>query len=231
MKEVTASGDEHSDAYAGQHPETDAMPAHVMRVALSTRGFMSAAEGLVLYAAAKTYGARGTILEVGTYCGKSTVYLGTGAMEVGSPMVTVDHHRGSEEHQPGEEYHDSELVDDDGRIDTLPHARATLTAARLEDHVLLAVGKSTAVAAVWRTPLALLFIDGGHTEDAASADYAAWTPWIAPGGVLAIHDVFPDPRDGGQAPHRIYRRALASGEFTEVETAGSLRLLERTSTR
>jgi predicted O-methyltransferase YrrM len=169
------------------------------------------------------------VLEVGSYCGKSTIYLAAAAREAGQLVVTVDHHRGSEEHQPGWEFHDPGLVDPaTGRLDTLPALRATLAAAGLEDDVVVVVGRSAEVARLWRTPLGLVFIDGGHTDAAAVTDYEGWAPWVAPGGVLAIHDVFPDPADGGQAPYRIYQRALKSGAFTEVPGEGSLRLLERT---
>jgi predicted O-methyltransferase YrrM len=200
----------------------------LLKAAEAATGFMPAAEGLALYAAAARYAGRGPVLEVGTYCGKSTIYLAAAAREKGQPVITVDHHHGSEENQPGWEYHDTSLVDPaTGRLDTLPHARATLAAARVEDDVIVVVGRSAQVARLWRTPLGLLFIDGGHTDAAASTDYESWAPWIAPGGVLAIHDVFPDPADGGQAPYRIYQRAVKSGAFTEVEGQGSLRLLER----
>jgi len=145
-------------------------------------------------------------------------------------VVTVDHHRGSEEHQLGWEYHDPALVDPaTGRIDTLPRLRATLAAAGVEDDVVAIVGRSADVARLWRMPLGMLFIDGGHTDAAARWDYEGWAPWVAFGGALAIHDVFPDPADGGQAPFRIYQRALASGAFTEVRQEGSLRILERTA--
>ena len=116
----------------------------------------------------------------------------------------------------------------DGRLDTLPHVRAALGDAGVEDDVIVIVGRSAQVARLWRTPVGLLFIDGGHTEAAARGDYEGWARWVAPGGALAIHDVFPDPADGGQAPYGIYRRALASGGFTEVAVQGSLRVLERT---
>jgi predicted O-methyltransferase YrrM len=201
----------------------------LLKAAEAATGFMPAAEGLALYAAAARYAGRGPVLEVGTYCGKSTIYLAAAAREKGQPVITVDHHHGSEENQPGWEYHDTSLVDPaTGRLDTLPHARATLAAAGVEDDVIVVVGRSAQVARLWRTPLGLLFIDGGHTDAAAGTDYESWAPWIAPGGVLAIHDVFPDPADGGQAPYRIYQRAVKSGAFTEIEGQGSLRLLERT---
>ncbi len=204
------------------------MDPELLKAAEAATGFMPEAEGLALYDAAARYAARGPVLEVGTYCGKSTIYLAAAAREKGQPVITVDHHRGSEENQPGWEYHDTTLVDPvTGRLDTLPHARATLARAGVEDDVIVVVGRSADVARVWRTPLGMLFIDGGHTDVAATTDYESWAPWIAPGGLLAIHDVFPDPADGGQAPYRIYLRAVKSGAFTEIPGEGSLRLLER----
>ena len=205
------------------------MKVELLAAAEAATGFMPRAEGLALFDAAAAYSRRGPILEIGSYCGKSTIYLAAAARAAGQKVVTVDHHRGSEEHQPGWEYHDPALVDPDtGRIDTLPRLRATLAAAGLEDHVVVVVGRSADVAALWRMPLGLVFIDGGHTEAAAVTDYEGWAPWVGPGGALAIHDVFPDPADGGRPPYLIYCRALASGAFTEVRAEGSLRLLERT---
>ncbi len=201
-----------------------------MRAAQAAPGFMPAAEGLALFAAAARYAPVGPVLEIGSYCGKSTIYLAAAARDRGQLVVTVDHHRGSEEHQPGWEYHDPALVDPaTGRLDTLPALRATLAAAGLEADVVVIVGRSADVARLWATLLGLVFIDGGHTEAAAVTDYESWAPLVAPGGALAIHDVFPDPADGGQAPYLIYRRALASGAFTEIRAQGSLRLLERTA--
>ncbi|WP_246586395.1 class I SAM-dependent methyltransferase [Streptomyces yatensis] len=189
-------------------------------------------EGLALYAAAVEVAAPGLpLLEVGTYCGRSTILLADAARAAGTVVVTVDHHRGSEEQQPGWEYHDPEVVDPEvGRMDTLPTFRRTLHRAGLEDHVIAVVGRSPRVAAVWGRPVGLVFIDGGHTDEHANADYEGWAPHVAPDGLLVIHDVFPDPADGGQAPYRIYRRALGSGAFAEVSATRSLRVLRRTAT-
>ncbi len=205
------------------------MDPELLKAAEAATGFMPGPEGLALHDAAARYTAKGPVLEVGTYCGKSTIYLAAAAREKGQPVITVDHHHGSEENQPGWEYHDTTLVDArTGRLDTLPHARATLAAAGVEDDVILVVGRSAEVARLWRTPLGMLFIDGGHTDVAATTDYESWAPWIAPGGLLAIHDVFPDPADGGQPPYPINQRARKSGAVTEIPGEGSLRLLERT---
>ena len=90
------------------------------------------------------------------------------------------------------------------------------------------VGPSPLVARHWTTPLAFLFIDGGHGVEPARLDYELWTPHVAVGGYLAIHDVFPDPADGGRPPYeQIYRPALASGRFVDVSATGSLRVLKR----
>jgi predicted O-methyltransferase YrrM len=200
----------------------------------AAKGFMPVAEGLALYAAAAEAAVLGLpLLEVGTYCGRSTILLADAAREAGTTAVTVDHHRGSEEQQPGWEYHDPETVDPEiGRMDTLPTFRRTLHRAGLEDHVIAVVGRSPQVAKAWGTPLGLVFIDGGHTDEHASGDYEGWAPHVAAGGLLVIHDVFPDPVDEwtGQAPYRVYLRALASGAFTEVSAYDSLRVLRRTGT-
>jgi MMP 1-O-methyltransferase len=204
------------------------IPDKFRLAAEAARGFMPAAEGLALYETAATYAAVGPIGEVGTYCGKSTIYLAAAAAEVGQLVVTVDHHRGSEEIQPGWDHHDPEVVDPrTGRMDTLPFFRATIEDAGLEEVVVAVIGQSADVSRLWRTPLGMLFIDGGHSEAIVVADYEGWAPWVADGGALAFHDVFPDQADGGQGPYRVYRRALASGAFKEVRVTGSLRVLER----
>ncbi len=199
------------------------------RSAEAAKGFMPPAEGEALCAAVASYAQVGPIVEIGTYCGKSTIYLAAAAAHAGQLVITVDHHRGSEENQPGWEYHDTSLVDAAiGLLDTLPAFRSNLAAAGLERHVIAVVGRSAEVARLWRQPVGMLFIDGGHTDAAAAADYEGWAPRIVTGGALAIHDVFPNPADGGQPPYLIYLRALASGAFKEVGVTGSLRVLERT---
>jgi MMP 1-O-methyltransferase len=206
------------------------MPDNFRLAAEAAKGFMPAAEGIALYLTARDYAGVGPIAEIGTYCGKSTIYLAAAASEKSQLVVTVDHPRGSEEIQPGWEFHDPDLVDPaTGRMDSLPFFRAALAAAGLEDRVVAVIGSSADVARLWRTPLGMLFIDGGHSEYNVTTDYEGWAPLLAMGGALAFHDVFPDPADGGQAPYLVYRRALASGAFTEVSVTGSLRVLERTA--
>ena len=204
--------------------------ARLFALAEKVTGFMPADEGRTLYDTALRYLGDGVGVEIGTYCGKSTVMLGAAAQQCGGVVFTIDHHHGSEEHQAGWEYHDESMVDPvTGLFDTLPTLRHTLDAAGVDDHVVAVVGRSTTVARGWRTPLQLLFIDGGHTEEAAQRDFDGWVRWVDVGGALIIHDVFPNPDDGGQAPYHVYRRALETGDFREESATGSMRVLERTS--
>jgi predicted O-methyltransferase YrrM len=199
-------------------------------VAARTKGFMPIDEGDALHDAAvvAAKSGLGPIVEIGSYCGLSAVYLGAAARAGGTVLFSVDHHRGSEENQAGWDFHDTDLVDPTtGRMDTLPFFRRTLVDARLEDAVVAVVGDSGTVATWWAQPIALLFIDGGHGEEPAWADYKGWTPHIAEAGWLAIHDVFPNPEDGGRPPYELYRHALDNDGFTEVSATGSLRVLRR----
>jgi MMP 1-O-methyltransferase len=200
--------------------------------ALAATGFMPPDEGDALAAAALD-AARSVpgrpFVEVGSYCGRSTIWLGAVARHVGTVVFAVDHHRGSEENQAGWEWHDPTLVDADlGVMDTLPKFRRTIFDAGLDDVVVAVVGASPTVARWWGPPAALVFIDGGHGVEPARADYQGWAPQVAPGGILAIHDVFPDPADGGRPPYeQIFLPALASGRFRLESATGSLRILRR----
>jgi predicted O-methyltransferase YrrM len=203
------------------------MDAQLLEAARAAKGFMPDDEGLALHDAALAAGRFGPLLEIGTYCGKSAVYLGAAAREAGTLLFTVDHHRGSEENQAGWAHHDRDVVDPDtGRMDTLPFFRRTIEDAGLEDVVVAVVGHSVPIARAWKTPLAFLFIDGGHAEDVAMADYEHWSQHVMRGGTLAIHDVFEAPADGGQAPFHVWQRAVADG-FSPRAMKGSLRVLER----
>jgi predicted O-methyltransferase YrrM len=203
------------------------MDPAALAVARSVKGFMPDDEGLALHGAGLAGAAVGPLLEIGSYCGKSAVYLGTAAQVAGTVLFTVDHHRGSEENQAGWEHHDPEVVDPlTGRMDTLPFLRRTIESAGLAGTVIAVVGDSPVVARHWGTSVGLLFIDGGHALDVATADYEAWSGFILPGGLLAIHDVFESPADGGQAPFMVWQRAASDG-FEPVSTTGSLRVLRR----
>lgn len=206
------------------------MTPELLAKAEAARGFMPTDEGLALHEAARGVEVDGPFLEIGSYCGKSGIYLGAAAQHLGRVFFCLDHHRGSEENQEGWEWHEPDLVDPQtGKIDTLPVFRRTIHDAGLEGAVVALVGDSPTVGSVWATPLALLFIDGGHGSEPAHRDYETWVPHLVDGGRLLIHDVFPDPADGGRPPFEIYCRAMESEAFTELAAVGSLRVLRRDS--
>jgi len=204
------------------------MDAAALEVARTTKGFLDEDEGNRLYELARDHAAIGPIVEVGSYCGKSSVYVGSGARTGGGTLVCVDHHRGNEEQQRGELYHDPDVYDEDaGQVESLRYLRQSVRRAGLEDTAVLMVTSSATAAALCPDELGMVFIDGGHTHEAANADYELWARKVALGGILAIHDLFPNPEDGGQAPIEIYRRALASGNFDELPTIKTLGVLRR----
>ncbi|MEA3223065.1 MAG: class I SAM-dependent methyltransferase [Thermodesulfobacteriota bacterium] len=195
------------------------------------KGFLAEDEGLRLYELARQASKSGPCLEIGSYCGKSSVYIGLGCKENGSTLFSIDHHRGSEEQQPGEEYFDPDLLDKDtGLIDTFRLFRKTIEEASLEDTVVPVVTRSEVVARFWKTPLSMIFIDGGHSFETVFTDYNCWVSHLISGGFLAIHDIFPDPAKGGQAPYSIYNLALSSGLFAELPMVNTLGILKRLET-
>ncbi len=203
----------------------------LLRQARLAKGFMPDDEGSALYEAARRAGRAvpgATMVEIGAWCGKSTIYLGAAAEETGAVLFSVDHHHGSDENQAGWEDHDAEVVDGvTGRIDTLPFWRRAVEDAGLGGCVVGVVGDSPTVASRWQAPVAFCFIDGGHGAEPAWADFRGWGPHVAEGAWLAIHDVFPDPADGGRPPYELWCAALASDEFAEDGQCGSLRVLRR----
>lgn len=192
------------------------------------KGFLDPEEGRALYERARSVARVGPCLEIGSYCGKSTVYLGTACRETGNTLFAIDHHRGSEEHQVGEAYHDAALYDEARKqMDTFGVFRQTMALAELETTVVPIVAPSKVAGRHWQTQLGLVFIDGGHSAAAAHEDYETWAPLVHNGGLLLIHDVFPDPADGGRPPFEIYERALAEGAFEQVDMVKSLAILQR----
>ena len=194
----------------------------------TVKGFLDPIEGEALYLYAKQYVKNDPCLEIGSYCGKSSVYLGSAVKENGQKLYSIDHHKGSEEQQPGEEYFDSDLINAEGNgIDTLPFFLETIEKSKLDKFVIPIVSTSEEAYQDFTLNFDMVFIDGGHSEKAAQKDYELWSKRITKGGLLAIHDVFPNPEDGGRPPYNIYKRALESGNFKKLEMIKTLGLLKK----
>lgn len=204
------------------------LPVDIVKVIENVKGFLDPEEGLALYETALKAAQTAPCLEIGSYCGKSTVYLGQACKEAMQVLYAVDHHRGSEEHQLGEMYHDPELYDAaDEMVDSFKAFRKTVAQADLDDTVIPIVTSSSIASRNWVAPLGMVFIDGGHSLEAAMVDYKSWAHHVAAGGILAIHDIFPDPAEGGQAPYTIWKLALESGLFERVSVVKTLGILRR----
>ncbi len=200
----------------------------MFKLAEQIKGFLDPVEAQRLYEIADDAARMGPCLEIGSYCGKSAVFLGTACKKNNAILFSVDHHQGSEEQQPGEEYFDPELFNPQSyTVDTFSLFRRTLKMADLEQTVVALVGTSTMVAQAWATPLSLVFIDGGHAYETVLSDYRCWAKHVMPNGYLLIHDIFQNPAEGGQAPFQIYQKALASGLFCELPMTKTLGVLKR----
>jgi len=200
----------------------------VLALASGVKGFLAEDEGVRLYELGLEACALGPCLEIGSFCGKSAVYLGEACKRADSTLFTIDHHRGSEEQQPGQMYFDPELFDSrKGIINSLPLLQDTLKKAGLEDNVVPMVTQSGVAARNWATPLGLVFIDGGHSYQTSLSDYRCWSPHLLPGGFLVFHDIYPDPAKGGQAPFEVYKLALGSGDYRELPMVDSLGILRK----
>ena len=176
------------------------------------KGFMPNHEGEALMSWAKTFSKLGPLLEIGSFCGKSSIYLGLAAKEKNQVVFTIDHHKGSEEHQLNEEYFDPEIYDESlNSVNTFPLFLKNIRIFDLEDSVIPIVSSSASAAKGWNKNLGMVFIDGSHSLESATLDYESWGSHIKNGGALVIHDIFEDPNLGGQAPYEIYKRALNDG--------------------
>lgn len=192
------------------------------------KGFLDEEEAMRLYTTALEASTFAPCLEIGSYCGKSAIFLGAACKENNTVLFSVDHHTGSEEQQPGQEYFDPDLLDPEtGKIDTLRLFRKTINDFNLGDSVIPVIGRSEVIGRAWNTPLSLLFIDGSHAYESVLKDYQIWAKHILPGGYLVFHDIFPDPSEGGQAPYLVYQKAVASELYEVNPLFKSLGVLKR----
>lgn len=197
-------------------------------LASSIKGFMHDDEAVLLYQTSLKAAGSGVLLEIGSYCGKSAYFIGLAAREKNSVLFSVDHHRGSEEQQKGQEYFDPDLFDEKaGRINTLPLFEETLKRTELEDTIVPIVAKSATAGKMWPGPISMLFIDGGHSIEDALEDYNVWEKHIVKNGFLVIHDIFSDPAEGGQAPRIVYEKAIDSGKYERYAFEKTLGVLKR----
>ena len=195
----------------------------------SIKGFLDLNEGIALYEEVKRVSENNFCVEIGSYCGKSTCFIGQACKENKSKLITIDHHKGSEEQQLGELYFDAEVYDEKlGRVNTLPLLEKNLAKFDLEDVVKPLVMDSISASKIVENNADLIFIDGSHTFESAESDYELWKNKIKKGGTLAIHDIYDSEDEGGQAPNKIFKQSLNEG-FNFIKRVKSLVLLQKSN--
>ena len=195
----------------------------------SIKGFLDLNGGIALYEEVKRVSENNFCVEIGSYCGKSTCFIGQACKENKSKLITIDHHKGSEEQQLGELYFDAEVYDKKlGRVNTLPLLEKNLAKFDLEDVVKPLVMDSISASKIVENNADLIFIDGSHTFESAESDYELWKNKIKKGGTLAIHDVYDSEDEGGQAPNKIFKQSLNEG-FNFMKRVKSLVLLQKSN--
>ena len=108
----------------------------------------------------------------------------------------------------------------------MPEFLKNLRSSNLGKYIIPILNKSSEASKTFKELISLLFIDGGHSLEAALSDYNSWKDKICSGGLLVIHDVFPNPEDGGRPPFEIYSKARKSKQFEDLgiyETLGILK--------
>lgn len=184
-------------------------------------GWLDDMQGFVLSLMAEQGPGVGAIVEIGSFKGRSTAWLAYGAKSAGREKVTaIDPFTGSPEHQPGQEWADSDLA---VLGSTLPVFGENLRKLDLFDHVNPVVSTSADAAKEWNDPIRLLFIDGDHSYEGSKLDFESWTPHVVPGGLVAIHDI--GHWDGVT---RFYRELMSTtDDYEEVLELFGLVVLEK----
>ena len=172
-------------------------------------------------------------LEIGSYIGSSTVFMGIEFKKYNNVLFSVDTHRGSSEHQKGMDLFMDEYYDEDvGKLDTFREFRKQVDNMGQSDTVIPIVTDSHILAKYWTTPLSMIFIDGDHDGDAPIRDYDDWIGMLVPGGFMILHDVWMNDEQRSQkgrrdGPYLAVKKALDSGMFSSFGVEGTLGILRR----
>jgi predicted O-methyltransferase YrrM len=187
---------------------------HARQRAALVEGWLSDAQGRALFRAAAETDGRGAIVEIGSWKGRSTTWLASGARLAGHRVYAIDPHCRSREYASAE---------------TLDEFLGNLARNGLADIVEPLVMTSEAAAAHIEGPVELLFIDGDHSYDAVRRDAELWLPRLIEGGTVMFHDVATAAYSG---PRRIVREMVCrSPWFHGISRVGSMVVAHRTRGR
>lgn len=187
------------------------MTPELLELEANTPGWLHPGEGEML----AKYAQDRFCVEIGSYCGKSTLWIASTALHV----VSIDPHRGNPEMAPGRECHHPDVWDDEiGAVDSTPALRRTLRRSGLEPKVSVVAAPSGTVAGWWNQHIGFLFIDGSHDAPDPVLDFNDWHSHV--NGFIAFHDT-PIP-----AVADACRAALAAG-WQLVDSVASLKVFGR----
>jgi predicted O-methyltransferase YrrM len=183
-------------------PHRHLRPEDVERIVEPVPGWLGQEEGRLLFRLAAEADPGGSIVEIGSWHGRSTIWLAAGASAGrGARVVAIDPHTGTALRGEGES--------------TEPALRSNLEQAGLSEHVEIVVATSSEAAADWADPVSLLWIDGDHSYESARQDFTLWAPHLLPDAIVALHDTFVMP-----GPERVVRELMiGTGRFTSFDHA------------
>jgi MMP 1-O-methyltransferase len=172
-------------------------PEDVVRIVSDVAGWLDPDEGRLLYRLAAEADPAGHIVEIGSWHGRSTIWLAAGARAGrGARVFAIDPHTGTHLRKAGE------------TTDRILHTN--LVRAGVRDQATILVTTSERAAAEWSGSISLLWIDGDHEYESARRDYLLWEPHLLADAVVALHDTFVWP-----GPERVVRELLIEkGSFT-----------------
>jgi MMP 1-O-methyltransferase len=176
-------------------------------------GFLSDSEGETLYNLAKNCKGNGVIVEIGSWKGKSTIWLGSGSKAGNKVKVyAIDPHTGSSEHQKESE-----------KVWTFEEFKKNITNAKVDDIISPIVKTSEEAAKNFNEPIELIFIDGAHEYESVKLDYDLWFPKVLNDGIMAFDDTV-----GWEGPKQVVDdNVYKSNHFKKVKIVDSITLAQK----
>lgn len=149
-------------------------------------GFLTLEEGYTLFKLAETWPIQGDTVEIGSFKGRSTCFLGSGCRMGGKgKVIAVDHFKGSPEHQKGGHEETREIVTHGSTFSVFQN---NIDRFQLGDTVAPLSGSSQEVSNIYGGKARMLFIDGDHSYQGTKADYQAWESRVQTHGIICFHD-------------------------------------------
>jgi predicted O-methyltransferase YrrM len=167
-------------------------------VTRTVEGWLTDAEATFLWYLSALSSGKGFIVEIGSWKGKSTIWLACGSKAMGrEKVVAIDPHAGTAEHRL---FH--------GGTSTYDEFLQNLALTGVGDWVTPIIGYSQEVAQGWVGSPRLVFIDGSHEYENVKQDFRLWFELLGNGGIIALHDCYFSKKPAHEGPGRVVQRLL-----------------------